>query len=69
MQRGTIKQFNPETNFGFIAPDHPGADVFFHLREVRLPERPQVGQRVNFKSFGICGQLRAMKMEVEKANV
>ena len=48
---GTVKWFNDEKGFGFIAQDNGGPDVFAHFRQITgdgfrsLAE----GQRVEFK--------------------
>lgn len=48
---GTVKWFNDEKGFGFIAPENGGPDVFAHFRQIvgdgfkSLAE----GQRVEFK--------------------
>ena len=51
MAQGTVKWFNGEKGFGFIAQDGGGADVFVHYSEIdgggfrSLDE----GQRVEFQ--------------------
>ena len=34
MSTGTVKQFNMQKGYGFIAPENGGADVFVHITAV-----------------------------------
>jgi CspA family cold shock protein len=50
MELGTVKFFNEQKGFGFIAPDNGGTDVFVHvtaLERAGLRSLTQ-GQKVSF---------------------
>ncbi len=51
MATGTVKWFNPDKGFGFIAPDEGGKDVFVHITAVRLAglEGLNENQKVEFE--------------------
>jgi len=48
MEKGTIKWFNPDRNYGFIERE-VGTDVFVHGSEVEGAQLPKEGDRVSFK--------------------
>ncbi|AZE62421.1 MULTISPECIES: cold-shock protein [Pseudomonas fluorescens group] len=50
MSEGTVKWFNAEKRFGFIAPDGGGKDIHVHWRELQnRNETLREGQRVSFE--------------------
>lgn len=48
---GTVKWFNPDKGFGFIAPDDGGKDVFVHISAVQRAglQTLNEGQKVSFE--------------------
>ncbi|OJU23176.1 MAG: cold-shock protein [Alphaproteobacteria bacterium 64-6] len=50
MQAGTVKFFNEQKGYGFIAPDNGGADVFVHISALERAGLRTLseGQKVSF---------------------
>ena len=64
MTKGTVKWFNAQKGFGFIAPDNGGNDAFVHISAV---ERAGIGdlregQKVGFE---LVADKRSGKMSAE----
>lgn len=51
MTTGTVKWFNAQKGFGFIAPDNGGNDAFVHISAVERAgiSDLQEGQKVDFE--------------------
>jgi len=68
MATGTVKWFNAEKGYGFIAPDEGGKDVFVHITAVRAAgmEGLTDNQKVEFEIQSgrdgrpMAGDLRAV---------
>ncbi len=50
MQKGTVKFYNVQKGYGFIAPDNGGKDVFVHATALERAglEPLKEGQKVSF---------------------
>lgn len=51
MTTGTVKWFNTQKGFGFIAPDDGGPDAFVHITAVERSELRSLveGQKVSYE--------------------
>lgn len=51
MTTGTVKWFNNQKGYGFIAPDEGGKDVFVHISAVERAGMStlQEGQKISFE--------------------
>ena len=65
---GTIKSWDDERGFGFIAPDQGGQDIFVHIKSFEgLRERPKAGQRISFQvQLNTQGKTRAINVALAK---
>lgn len=52
MSTGTVKWFNDQKGFGFIAPDDGGEDLFIHHTNINMDgyRSLQEGQKVEFEA-------------------
>ncbi len=68
MTTGTVKWFNAQKGFGFIAPDDGGSDAFVHISAVERAGLSDLreGQKLGFElvSDRKSGKMSADKLEV-----
>jgi CspA family cold shock protein len=65
MPEGTVKWFNPDKGFGFIAPDEGGDDLFVHFSEIQTDGFKSLdeGQKVEFdEGAGRDGKKQAVNV-------
>jgi len=65
MTTGTVKWFNAQKGFGFIAPDDGGNDAFVHISAVERSGLGSLheGQKVGFE---LVADRRSGKMSADK---
>jgi CspA family cold shock protein len=68
MTSGTVKWFNPEKGYGFIAPDDGGKDAFVHISAVEKAGLNDLreGQKVTFELIADqrSGKISAGNLEI-----
>ena len=63
-QDGEVLRFDAERGFGFIGTTDGRRDIFFHVRDVRGGEAPNLGERVRFERIDVGGKgPRAMAVQ------
>ena len=65
MATGTVKWFNAQKGFGFIAPDDGGNDAFVHISAVERAGMTELreGQKVGFE---LVADRKSGKMSADK---
>jgi CspA family cold shock protein len=68
MATGTVKWFNYQKGFGFIAPDNGGSDAFVHISAVERSGLNDLreGQKV---SFELAADRKSGKMSAEQLKI
>jgi CspA family cold shock protein len=68
MATGTVKWFNAQKGFGFIAPDGGGADAFVHISAV---ERAGIGdlQEGQKVAFELVADRKSGKMAADSLKI
>ncbi|MEZ0213916.1 MAG: cold-shock protein [Xanthobacteraceae bacterium] len=68
MTKGTVKWFNAQKGFGFIAPDDGGSDAFVHISAVERAGLSDLheGQKVGFE---LVADRKSGKMSADKLQV
>ncbi|MCP5381012.1 MAG: cold-shock protein [Kordiimonadaceae bacterium] len=66
MATGTVKWFNPNKGYGFIAPDEGGKDVFVHISAVERAgiDRLNDGQKVSYEIVESRGKEAADELKL-----
>jgi CspA family cold shock protein len=67
MARGTVKWFNSQNGYGFIAPQADGKDVFVHISAVEKAGLNGLneGQVVEYEEVADKGKTSAQNLKVQ----
>jgi CspA family cold shock protein len=67
MATGTVKWFNPNKGYGFIAPEEGDKDVFVHISAVEKAgiNGLNEGQKVSFDTSENNGKVSAVDLKLE----
>ena len=68
MARGTVKWFNSQKGYGFIAPEGGGKDVFVHISAVERAGLSGLaeGQVVEYEEVADKGKTSAQNLKVQR---
>ncbi|MEL7029327.1 MAG: cold-shock protein [Pseudomonadota bacterium] len=66
MASGTVKWYNPQKGFGFIAPDDGGKDVFVHATALEAAgiQGLDDGQQVSYELQEERGKISAGQLKI-----
>jgi CspA family cold shock protein len=66
MATGTVKWFNPDKGFGFIAPQDGGKDVFVHITALQAAGISNLndGQKVSYDVVSERGKMAAGNLKL-----
>ena len=66
MATGTVKWFNPDKGFGFIAPQDGGKDVFVHITALQAAGISSLndGQKVSYDVVNERGKMAAGNLKL-----
>ncbi len=69
METGTVKWFNPNKGYGFIAPDNGQKDVFVHITALEKAGLFQLndGQKVSYEIANNKGKQAAANIKLVDA--